>query len=61
MNLLVPFWLNLLPLTHDMEEAKVQNEFLSDSVLKNGAFVLGANFERLEQFVVILGEICTKK
>jgi len=61
MNLLVPFWLNLLPLTHDMEEAKVQNTFLADSVLKNPTFILGAQYERLEQFVVILGEICSKK
>jgi len=23
MNILVPYWLNLLPLTHDMEEAQI--------------------------------------
>jgi len=29
-NSLVPHWLSLLPLTHDMEEAKIQNEFLAE-------------------------------
>lgn len=41
-NLLVSFWLSNLPLTHDMEEAKVQNEFLAESLLKAPAALLGA-------------------
>lgn len=61
MEELVPFWLAQLPLTHDMEEAHTQNAFLATAVLKNPNFILGAQYERLERFVVILGEICTKK
>jgi hypothetical protein len=30
-------------------------------VLKNPNYILGQQYERLEQFVVILGEICCKK
>ena len=44
-----------------MEEAKVQNEFLADSMLKAPSVILGANMERLEKLVLILGEICHKK
>jgi hypothetical protein len=44
-----------------MEEAKVQNMFLAESLLKSPMNILGANGERLEQVVVILGEICWKK
>jgi len=61
MNILVPFWLNQLPLTHDMEEAQTQNAFLATSILQNPTFILGAQYERLEHFVGILGEICSKK
>jgi len=60
-NELLNFWLQNLPLTHDMEEAKVQNEFLAENLLKNPQGMLGASGERLEQVVVILGEICWKK
>jgi len=34
---------------------------LANSILKSPIFILGAQYERLEKFVVILGEICTKK
>ena len=44
-----------------MEEAKIQNEFLSEQMLKNPTYIVGQQFERLEKFVCILGEICTKK
>ena len=60
-NLLIDFWLQNLPLSHDMEEAKIQNQFFAESMLKAPATVIGANGERLEQIVVILGEICWKK
>lgn len=30
-------------------------------MLRNPKFLLGENYERLEQFVLVLGEICTKK
>ena len=29
--------------------------------MKNPLFILGQQYERLEKFVTILGEICTKK
>ena len=61
MHNLVPYWLNNLPLTHDMEEAHIQNEYLAQAVLKSPNYILGQQYERLEQFVVILGEICCKK
>jgi hypothetical protein len=44
-----------------MEEAKIQNEFLAECILKNPTYILGQQYERLEKFVLILGEICTKK
>ena len=44
-----------------MDEAKIQNKFLAEAILRSPNTILGANYERLEQFVVILGEICTKK
>jgi len=58
---LVPFWLNLLPLTHDMEEAKIQSQFLAEALMKSPAFILGDQYERLERVVMIFGEICCKK
>ena len=65
-NLLVEFWVQNLPLTHDMEEAKVQNEFLADTMLKAPGLILedqgGAlQVGRLEKLVMILGEVCHKK
>lgn len=58
---IIPSWVSLLPLTHDLEEAKMQNEFLAEMVMKRPAAVLGANNEGLEHFVVILAAICSKK
>jgi hypothetical protein len=46
--LLITHWLSLLPLTHDLEEAQIQNEFLTELILKNPVLVLGASNERLE-------------
>lgn len=58
---IIPTWLSLLPLHHDLEEAKIQNEFLAEMLMKRPQVIMGANYEGLEQFVVILGTICTKK
>ena len=58
---LLPYWMNLLPLTHDLEEAKTQNDFLADLLLKSSSHVVGAGLERLPQVVAILGEVCQKK
>ena len=45
---LIPFWLNQLPLTHDMDEAKIQNKFVAEAVLRNPTAILGDKYERLE-------------
>ena len=50
-----------MPLTHDLEEAKIQNELLSISLIKAPQTILGASLERLPQIVKILGEVCQKK
>ena len=44
-----------------MEEAKIQNQFLAESILKAGQMILGPNMERLPQIVKVFGEICQKK
>ena len=50
-----------MPLTHDLEEAKIQNELLAVALLKNPVAILGQEKERLGQVVKILGEVCQKK
>lgn len=37
------YWINSLPITHDIEEAQMQYEFLSEFVLREPEFILGAN------------------
>jgi len=58
---LVAHWVNLLPLEKDYIEAKFCNEFLAESVMQNPQVILGPNNERLEKFVMILGEICDEE
>ena len=53
--------MDLLPLTHDMEEAVEQNDFLAYCMLKDPKVLLGQNYEKIEKFVMVIGEICTKK
>jgi len=40
---LVIYWLSLLPITHDIEEAVASYEFLCDFLLEQPAFILGAD------------------
>ena len=40
---LVDYWLNLLPISHDVEEAQVQYNFLAELTLAQPALVFGAN------------------
>jgi len=61
LNELIPQWLSCLPLTHDMEEAQLQNQFLATSLIQAPEVMLGEGNSRMEQIVVILGEICQKK
>jgi hypothetical protein len=50
-----------MPLTDDMEEAKSMNEFLAFGLLKSPEMFIGAQSERLEHIVTILGTISAKK
>jgi hypothetical protein len=47
MTLLTPYWLSQMPLTHDLEEAKIQNELLVVSLLRAPFAILGQGLERL--------------
>lgn len=58
---IIPGWLNLLPIKHDVEEAKIQNEILSSLLNDAPLVLLGDQYQRLEQVVVILGEVLDKK
>ena len=58
---LIPNWLSLLPLKADLDEAKHMNEFLTTLLEQNPLFVLGQNYERFEQIVLLLSEIYDKK
>ena len=40
---LITYWLGLLPITHDTEEAIAQFEYLSDFLLSSPEFILGAD------------------
>ena len=60
-GMLTPFWLSQMPLTHDLEEAKIQNELLAVSLLKAPQIIIGEGLERLPHLVTILGEICQTK
>lgn len=58
---IIPTWLSLLPLNHDLEEAKIQNEYFAEMLMKRPAAIMGQNYEGLEQAVTILGTITHKK
>ena len=38
---IIPTWLSLLPLHHDLEEAKIQNELLAEMLIKRPQVVFG--------------------
>ena len=40
---LVTYWLSLLPITHDVEEAAAQYEYLSDFLAGGPDFIFGAD------------------
>lgn len=40
---LVTYWISLLPITHDVEEAAAQYEYLSDFLASQPDFIFGAN------------------
>ena len=53
--------MSLLPLNHDLEEAKMQNEYFAEMLMKRPQVITGPNNEGLEQLAVILGTISSKK
>lgn len=60
-NTLIGNFVSAMPLTDDMEEAKFVNEFITFGLLKSPETFIGANNERLEHIVTILGAISAKK
>lgn len=54
---LVTYWLSLLPITHDVEEAVAQYEYLSDFILEQPQLILEANpSDAAQQLAKIYGE-----
>lgn len=60
-EVVVPVWVQLLPISYDVVEAKLCHDLLTDLVMSNTATVLGANYERLEKVVHILAEVLETK
>ena len=53
---LIDFWVNSLPITKDKEEAKINNKFLLDVLMKEPNKVLGPSNKNLGQIIVILAK-----
>ena len=54
---LVTFWLSLLPITHDVEEAMAQFEYISSFLLEQPALIFGADpSTAAQQLAKIYGE-----
>lgn len=58
---LIPNWLGLLPIKNDVDEAKLQNDLLADLLVGNPTAVLGEQYQRFEQIVILLSDITQKK
>ena len=58
---LIPNWLGLLPIKNDIDEAKVQNELVADLLAANPVAILGEQYQRFEQVVILLSDITQKK
>lgn len=58
---LIVNWVGLLPIKNDVDEAKVQNEFLAQILTENPTLVLGEQYQRFEQIVLLLSEITNEK
>jgi len=54
---LVNTWLNLLPITHDTEEAQFQYEILAEMVMTEQQVIFGANTQNaMNQVVKVFAE-----
>ena len=49
--------IKIIPIKNDVEEAKVQNELLADLLQVNPIAVLGEQYQRFEQVILILADI----
>lgn len=56
------FWINTLPITHDVEEAQLQYQYLAEFLLKDPEFILGGNpAASAQQIAKIFGEAFQEK
>lgn len=60
-KLLVPNWLGLLPLKNDIDEAKIQNEFIASMLHEQPLLILGDQYQYFERIVILLSDIIQKK
>lgn len=60
-NAVVPSWVQLMPITTDVEEAKIQGDIFADLLSSGPDLVLGANRERLDHCVSIIAELLNTK
>jgi len=51
----------LLPLRGDLEESMQQNEYLADFLTTNPTIIIGAEGQRFEKIMLIIGEVLNKK
>lgn len=58
---LISNWLGLLPIKNDVEEAKLQYEFLAQILQENPLLVLGEQYQNFERIVILLADITQKK
>ena len=58
---LIPTWLSLLPIKNDMEEAKIMNEFVALFLTENPLLILGQQYQRFDQVIILLSDIYQKK
>lgn len=56
------YWVNILPITHDVEEAQLQYQYLAEFILKDPQFVLGGNpTAQAQQCAKVFGEAFQEK
>ena len=58
---MVPTWLNYMPVINDLEESKNQNEILTEMLESQPTLLFGADGSRFEQVVMIIGDIFKEK
>lgn len=60
-NQVVPSWLALMPISTDVEEAKIQASIFVDLLQGSPDLVFGANKERFEHCILIIADILSPK